>query len=59
MSFCFKAAKALTMAPARVVLPVPAEPRRIITTCSERSVINCVNTSMACSCSVVGVNPKA
>ena len=58
MSFCFKAAIALTMAPANVVLPVPAEPRRIITTWSSRSVMNCVNTSSACVCSEVGGSPK-
>ena len=50
---------AFTMSLANVVFPVPAEPCRIITTWSERSVMNCVNTSSACPCSDVGGSPKA
>ena len=52
--FCFISLRAFTMAPARVVFPVPAEPQRIIATRSFLSCINSRNRRMAMSCSVVG-----
>ena len=47
-----------TIAPATDVLPVPADPRIIISTRSERSVMKAANVRMADSCSAVGSKPS-
>ena len=57
--FCLSDSMALTMAPASVVLPVPAEPRRIMAACGDRAVRNEQNVSVACSYSDVGMCLKA
>ena len=50
--------RALTMAAARVVLPVPADPRITMATRSERSVMNELNAPMARSWSAEGLKPR-
>ena len=57
-TFCRMFSIARTMAPASDVLPVPAEPLRIITLRLSGHVAKLLNTSMAAACSSVGVRPS-
>ena len=57
--FCRIMSIVFTKAAARVVLPVPAEPRKIITTWLPLSVIKRQNVSIAAACSRVGTKPRA
>ena len=59
ITFCFKATMALTMAPATVVLPVPAAPHITITAWHSGSEAKRENTFTAISCSPVGFTPNA
>ena len=54
MVFCFISTIAFTMALARVVFPVPADPRSIIATRSLRSSIKSAKRHIAVDCSAVG-----
>ena len=57
--FCRNMVIVLTIAAAKEVLPVPAEPRKIITAWLSLSVMKRQNVSIATACSRVGTRPKA
>ena len=57
-TFILSSTSERTNAPASEVLPVPAEPRRIMAVWGRLSVMKSQNTLIACTCSGVGLYLK-